>query len=85
MQTYKQHRDKRLISINSISARHKQRTTPLPLGTSTQNQIASPKLVVVSVTTEISMSQLVSASNRFGFNLFRQIQTWQGADPSACT
>ncbi len=52
----------------------------MPMGTSIQNQITSPKLVVSSVTTDTNVSQLVSASNRFGFNLFRQIQTQQESE-----
>ena len=66
-------------SINSTSSWNKQ-LTPCPLGTSIQNQITAPKLIVSSVATETNMSQLVSASNHFGFNLFSQIQAQQESE-----
>lgn len=57
-------------SINSTNPWNKQLTP----------QITAPKLIVSSVATETNMSQLVSASNRFGFNLFSQIQTQQESE-----
>ena len=66
-------------SINSTNPWNKQLTFP-PLEASIQNQITAPKLIVSSVATETNMSQLVSASNRFGFNLFSQIQAQQESE-----
>jgi len=51
------------------------------LGNPIQSQITVPKFIANSAKTNTNMSQLVAANNRFGFNLWQQLQAQQASQP----
>ena len=65
----------------AVSNNSTRKSNPPHFLASIQDKVTTPKFIASSVTTDTKMSQLVSANNRLGFDLWQQIQAQQVSQP----